>query len=216
MSKLRSTLGIFLIAMVAMTGGFFLRQYIANKQFNPEQLQATVFPNARPLPEFRLDSSLGKTLSNKDIKGQWTFMFFGYTYCPDICPTAMSTFQQMLSYIPQDKKPRVVFVSVDPKRDTPERLREYLAYFNKDFIGLTGSKQELSKLTDKLGIVYLKVPMKDVPDPDKNYLIDHTGAVILLDPNGDEYALWGSSHNAATLADEYQKIVAHSTFKGAV
>ncbi len=141
-----------------------------------------LFPQVRAVPDFTLQQSDGTALSAKELQGRWTVVFFGFTHCPDICPTTLSELAQVQKLwvdIDPALRPRVVFVSVDPERDTPEKTGEYAAYFHPDTLAATLPEPALQAFANSLGMVYMKV---DTGAGD--YTMDHSTALILLDPRG--------------------------------
>lgn len=162
----------------------------------------------RALPAFTLTDHNGQTLNNDRLKGLWTLFFFGYTHCPDICPTTMSMLKEtMATYTAQGGDTadwQVIFVSVDPERDTPEQLASYVTYFNKDFLGATGKPEEIAVLTRSLGILYMKV---DNPNNPENYLVDHSASIIAIDPQGREAAVLNAPHQPVNLAHDMLVLV---------
>ncbi len=132
--------------------------------------------------------------------------FFGYTHCPDVCPTALSMLAQVMKKLEKDSTldtlPQVIFISVDPERDTPELLKKFVPYFHPDFIGVTGDPQQLLLLTRQLGIMYGKAPGDDADD----YLVDHSASIILFDPDGNFLALFGMPHDPNLIAQEFVAI----------
>lgn len=172
----------------------------------PQLKQGTLLPSAKAIADFQLTDQHGKPFTRNNLVGKWSFAFFGYTHCPDVCPTSLSMLAQVMKKLEQndnlDTKPQVVFVSVDPERDTPELLAQYLPYFNPDFIGVTGDPQQLLLLTRQLGIMYGKAPGDDADD----YLVDHSASIILFDPDGNFLALFGMPHDPDLIAQEFVAI----------
>ncbi|WP_339843279.1 SCO family protein [uncultured Halopseudomonas sp.] len=140
-----------------------------------------LFDNPRNLPDVELQAATGDTWGNQDLAGQWDLLFFGYTFCPDICPTTMADLRSVVESLPSGAREqlRVTMVSVDPERDTPQQLTEYLAYFKSGFKGVTGEPPELAKLAQALSVAYIP------PDTsEENYLVDHSGQVVMVNPQG--------------------------------
>jgi len=135
-----------------------------------------------PGGDFTLTSVHGP-VSLHDFRGKWVLLYFGYTYCPDICPTNLGNLSVAWRQLPpeQQKQVQILFVSVDPKRDTPERLQQYVDYFGANIIGLTGSKTVIDEITQRYGVVYRMVPVKDSA---MGYLVDHSAFTYLIDPQG--------------------------------
>ncbi|AVX05191.1 SCO family protein [Maritalea myrionectae] len=131
--------------------------------------------------DFELVSTKGETFTQDDLAGEPTMMFFGYTFCPDVCPTTLyesNVWRQALDLTSEDIK--TVFVTVDPERDTPEQLDAYLSSFGEDIIGLTGTPEQVDEIKSKYGIFSEKVTDEDSSD----YLVNHTATLYLLDENG--------------------------------
>ncbi len=168
--------------------------------------QGTLLPSAKPIAEFKLIDQNGDSFTLENLKNQWTFVFFGYTHCPDVCPTSLSMLGRMMRLLEQDASletlPQGLFISVDPERDTPELMAQFVPYFHPDFKGATGSHEELQKLTRQLGILYMK---SDDGNQD-NYLVDHSAAVILFNPDGKFHALFSVPHDAKLIAGDFVMI----------
>jgi len=130
-----------------------------------------------PLPEVSLLDQDGQPFSQQQFKGKWSLLFFGYTNCPDICPTALQTLSLVAKEL-QRSDINYVFVTVDPKRDTAAKLKGYVSFFHPDFKGLTGDKTEIDRLTQALGVIYDYEG--DVESND--YIVNHYGAILVVDP----------------------------------
>lgn len=154
------------------------------------------------LPDFTLRGPRGE-FRNSDLLGRWTFMFFGYTQCPDICPTALALMKDIKA-IAVSPAPtfNVVFVSVDPRRDSNELLRDYLAAFDAAFIGVSGSDEALRPLTNALKVDYRRHDEKD----SRTYTVDHGAAIHLIDPKGRPVAVFPPPQQAAVLAAEFVRL----------
>ncbi|MES9990396.1 MAG: SCO family protein [Candidatus Thiodiazotropha sp.] len=169
----------------------------------PKTQQALLMPEFRPLKPFSLTSHKGVTFDNQSLQGQWTFMSFGYTYCPDICPTTLTLFSEMHQRIQaqkSDKPYQVTFVSVDPERDTLDRLAEYVTYFDPSFLGVTGTEAALEELTKPLGILYRRV---ETEDSAMGYVMDHSASIVLVDPQGRFHAYFSPPHDAEMMANDF-------------
>ncbi len=130
---------------------------------------------------FELVDQNGRPFTEKDLKGKYSLIYFGYTYCPDVCPTELQTMTQALEMLgPLAKKIRPVMISVDPERDTPEVLKEYLTNFYPGFVGLTGTPEQVRKAGQAYRVFYRKTDEKSASD----YLMDHSSIVYLMDPEG--------------------------------
>lgn len=169
--------------------------------------QATLFDAARALPEFALTDHKGRAFLRDTLRGQWTLLFFGFTNCPDVCPTTLATLAQVrriLADLPAGDLPAVVLVSVDPACDTPAALGRYVAHFDPQFRAVTGRPEAIEVLTRELGVAVLIGAATD----DGNYTVDHTAAIFLIDPSASFAAVFGSPHAADVIARDYRSIVA--------
>jgi len=172
----------------------------------PQLSQGTLLPSAKPVTDFQLTDHRGQPFTLENLRNNWTFAFFGYTHCPDVCPTSMTMLAQVQRKLEQqdglDKLPQVVFVSVDPERDTTALLSEFVPYFHPGFIGASGDAQNTLNLTRQLGILYGKAESS----AEDNYLVDHSAAIILLDPDGAFRAVFGVPHDPGLIADDFLAI----------
>ena len=131
--------------------------------------------------DFKLTGPDGKEISTESFRGKVMLIYFGYTYCPDVCPMALTHLKVgMLELAEQSKEVQVLFVSIDPERDTPEKLKEYVPYFHPDFIGLTGSVNAVAEVSKQYGARYFKEYVESV----EGYFMAHTDAVFLVDQKG--------------------------------
>jgi protein SCO1/2 len=195
---MRSSLPIVLVAFAAAIAGWLVARH--SGETAPEDLSATVLAEPRAVPEFALVDEHGDAIAREDLKGAWTLAFFGFTHCPDVCPMTLHTLSAATRSLAEDGAPvtpRVVLFSVDPERDTPEALERYLAYFDGEFTGVTGSEAAVAEFTRELGIAYVK---RELDDGD--YTIDHTAAVFLLDPQARLAAIFRAPHDPERIADE--------------
>lgn len=134
------------------------------------------------LPNFELMSTTGQPFHLSDTAGSFTLVYFGYTFCPDVCPLTMSDVKQALAEMNNPDQVKVVFISVDPERDTPEVLARYLQAFSSGFIGLT---DDFEKIQDVMGAFGAFAEKEDVADSAAGYLVSHTSRLYLLDPQGE-------------------------------
>ena len=135
-----------------------------------------------PVPDFELMSTTGEPFRLSDTAGRLTLVYFGYTFCPDVCPLTMADVKQALAEMDHPEQVNVVFISVDPERDTPEVLARYLQAFGSDFIGLT---DDFEKTQDVMGAFGAYAEKEDVSDSAAGYLVSHTSRLYLLDPQGE-------------------------------
>ncbi|MFA7891375.1 SCO family protein [Pseudomonas putida] len=140
-----------------------------------------LLPQSRTVADVTMTNQDGQPVQLDQLKGKWSLLFFGYTYCPDICPTTLAQLRQVKSELPKQALDRlqVVLVSVDPNRDTPNQLKQYLGYFDKDFVGLAGSVEDTQKLANALSIPFIPA---DTSKP--GYTVDHSGNLAIVGPDG--------------------------------
>ncbi len=155
---------------------------------DPASLKAVrLFPAPRALPAFSLQESDGSTLTPDELAGRWTLVFLGFTHCPDVCPTTLTELaqaQKAWEVLPEARRPRVLFVSVDPERDSPAQTGEYARYFHPATLAATAQEPALQDFASALGMVYMKVPVEG-----GDYTMDHSSAVVVIDPMGRQAGL---------------------------
>lgn len=202
---------IVLLASVALLAGITASWLLGTGvRQHPKMESATVlWDHARPLPDFSLVDAHGQPFGPQQLQGRWTFLFFGYTHCPDVCPTTLATLNQAMEAITRNgdaDHTQVVFVSVDPERDDPQQLGEYVHFFNPRFKGVTGSEADIDGLATPLGIVHARVAN---PKDAQNYLVDHTASVLLISPEGALTALFGAPQRAEAMARDFHALRAY-------
>ena len=194
------------VALVAFGAGVYLARSGAPNVSEPE-IQGFLWPDPPLLGAFTLQSANGGELNERNLRGKWTLLFFGFTHCPDVCPTTLSTLKSVrvaLHDLPDfDQHAQVLFVSVDPARDTPAALQAYVSYFDPTFIAATAAPEVLNSLTRQLGILYVKVPTQDPAV----YTFDHTASVLLVAPDLRLLGVFSPPHAAQDLADRIRGIV---------
>lgn len=156
-------------------------------------------------PDFTLTDQNGSKVSLSDFDDEVVLLFFGYTNCPDICPMTMSAVNNVVSNLGEESdQVQVLFISVDPVRDTQEKLKGYMEYFNEDFIGLTGSSKDIDKVTKDYNVVY----SIEENDSASGYLIGHTSTVLLINPDGKIFLRYPQSKlDPELIAGDIKKIL---------
>ena len=193
-----------LAAVLALAAGYWISEILLSRTPDVSHLQATVFSAPRTVQPFALVDHTGKAFDNRALEGRWSFIFFGYTHCPDVCPTTLATLNSVAHKLEGDKdRVQFVFISVDPERDTPEQLHQFISYFNGAFIGVTGSEDAINALTRQLGVVYARVAENSGSN---DYVIDHSASVLLFDPQGRFHAVFTPPLNAAAIASDFKAI----------
>ena len=195
--------GLLTLALAAGVAAGYLM--LGRHPVAPPATAALLLHTPKALPDFALVDGDGKPFSNARLAGHWTFLYFGYTHCPDACPTTLAALAQCMHELGADVHPQVVFVSVDPKRDDAKLLKDYAAYFDPAFLGATGSEDQLQALTQPLGVAYSYGPA----DKSGNYSVDHSVAVFLIDPAGRETAVFSPPLEPKRTAADYQAILAY-------
>jgi protein SCO1/2 len=193
---------IVLSLALALVAGVF----VALRSQMPETpVAAMVLPQPDPVPEFSLLDQSGNSIDRSVFAGHWNLVFFGFTHCPDICPTTLQVLaaaRTKLAESGQVPLPRIVLVSVDPERDTPDIIGTYVDYFGPGNLGITGSLEEIDRLTSGLGIYYQKQPANG-----DNYVVDHSAAVLVIDPQGRLSALFGGPHKVENFVHDLPLIM---------
>lgn len=214
-SKTRSLiLLIVAVAIVALLLGLWVhRNTQGADQTKISTTMATVLNPARTIESFQLTSDTGKPFSKQNLLGHWSLLFFGFTHCPDLCPTTLSLLNKAYLTMQQQQlqpMPQVVFISVDPERDAaPGVIKQYLSSFNSQFIGATGKQSVLNQLTQSFSVVTMKVMNKD-SEHGAHYTIDHSGVILLVDPKAELYAIFSTPHNPAIIAKDVEHIIKRS------
>ena len=194
----RSLLVFALIGVTAVLAGALLARMLSQPQV--PLVSGTWLPQPRPLPDFRLGDLDGRAFGRARLQGHPTLLFFGFTSCPDICPTTLATLAEVQKSAPLPGS-QVVFVTIDPERDSAANLRVYLDAFSHEFIGLTGSAQAEQPLLHSLGAVAVRQPL-----PDGGYTMDHSATLYVLDTRGRLAAVFTPPFNATRLTTDLRRI----------
>jgi len=206
MTRTRSIALAALVAIVAIAAGMLASRAVFEHAAPTALAAGTLLSPPRPLPQGRFTDQDGAAFDPRRLRGHWSLMFFGFTSCPDVCPTTLAMLAQVrksLADLPQAQRPQVILVSVDPRRDTPQRLAAYVRYFDPAFLGITtGDQQALEEFARQMGVV---VSVSELPDG--NYTVDHSAAVFLVDPQAALRALFSPPHSAQLIAADYRHIV---------
>lgn len=196
---------ILLIALAAGAGAWLGQSYW---QATPNASSALLhgdgslirYPVPKPVPAVELTDRHARPWTPEALRGRYTLAFFGFTHCPDICPTALGLLkaaaERWRSQLPADQQPQVLFVSIDPKRDTPAQLGQYVDFFDPSFLAVTGPDEALLPWTRSLGIVYVLTP--NGPG-EFDYSVDHSGSILLIDPQLQLVGLYRPPHTVEAL-----------------
>jgi len=175
--------------------------------FNPDAIKG-MFAKAEPLKPFELIDHNGNSISIENFKGHWSIVSIGYTHCPDICPATLSKYQQMhqifAKYQPELlKQTQFIFVSVDPNRDSPEHLENYITYFHADFLGLTGDIANLDRFVSSIFASYIKPNFIKSESKKEHYEVAHSAGLHIINPQGQLQAIIKTPYSASEAALSY-------------
>lgn len=203
MSKLQTVL----LASGALALGLIAYLFATDGRPGGEQSfkAVTVLPQSRPLNPFRLADHRGVEFTETDFAGRWSVLFFGFTNCPDICPTTLydlARLKRQLADLPETSQPQIFMISVDVARDSPAAMADYVEAFDSGFTGITGDPDELAKLARPLGVAY-----GIEPGEGEQYEVLHTAALFLLDARGQFVAVASAPHDIDKLASDFRTLV---------
>jgi len=205
-ANLARRLPALLLAFAAvLAGAVAARHWLLTQAALPPTAVATLYPAPRPLPPFELTAQDGSRFDGARLRGHWSLLLFGFTSCADACPTTLlelAAARRSLADLPAALAPQVVLVSVDPARDTPARLADYLRHFDAGFIGLTGAPATLAGLAARLGVAVQRGAVVE-----GSYTVDHGATVFLVDPQAAVTAIFPLPHRARAIAADYRAII---------
>ncbi len=211
MHKISRKFGIMVttIALAAVLAAVWLakldREHDSRAMFLPDQVM-TLFPDPKPLTAFALTDDKGRVFDLASLKGKWSFLFFGFTHCPDVCPTTLAVLARARDNIAKStsgaKDIQVVFISVDPNRDTASKLRQYVEYFDTTFLGVTGDHAQIGNLAGQLGATYQVAITPGL----ENYPVYHSAAVFLVDPRARYHAVFTSPDDAEAISKRFKVV----------
>lgn len=205
------TVVVMVLFMLAVLAGFL------NKMGQPRVITdaelrangAIKLERPRILDEFELLADSGEAFNTTQLAGRWTLVFFGFTHCPDVCPATLSTLNQFYQTLDDDTRgdTDILLVSVDPQRDKPQQLHDYVRYFNPDFFGVTGEFLNLKRFANQLNVPFNKVPLDD-----GNYTVDHGSQVVLINPRGHYHGFFKAPLDPAKMKLTYRSM--RATYNG--
>lgn len=206
-AAIRRTIVMVLAFILLVVYGFIWRMN-QPVTMNDDQLRANgaiVLNQPRIFSDFDLVDHRGDVFNIARMQDVWTMVFFGFTNCPDICPTTLAVLNDTYSKMKDSEKERlqIVMISLDPERDTVETLAEYVPYFNEEFIGVTGNKHLIRRLTAELNVAYNKVPLEG-----EDYTMDHSTQMVLINPKGHYHGFFKAPHTETTLRSTWRSISA--------
>ena len=197
--------GLLVLMSVAAALGVYSAKRQAVRPVAVAPVPGMLWPNPKIIEPFTVTDHRRQEFGRQRLLAKWSFLFFGYTHCPDICPITMTVLnqaQQELQRRGLSDQVQVLFVSVDPERDDSEKLANYVNYFNPAFIGLGGSQEQIRGLTGQLGVPYYVNKTGD----SENYLVDHSGSLFLTDPDGRLVAILSMPHTQDGIVDKFIRV----------
>ena len=198
MIKRYQNLLVAIVAVAAALGGFLISEKLGDGDTTNETASGTIqgfvldTPRRLGIPELQRDD--GSVFDRADLEGQWSLLFYGYTNCPDICPTTLSTVAAAKQRA--ESFPQVVFVSVDPARDDVKLVGDYARYFDNEFVGVTGEEKLLQAMATQMSVVAMAMPAEDGSE---NYLVDHSSNLLLVDPEVRLVAMLRPPHSVDSI-----------------
>lgn len=206
--KIANTI-IACVAFIAIVLGLTLNRILSPMVMTFEQMNENglfVYDVPRRFSGFALTDQNGQPFTQERLAGTWSLLFFGYTFCPDICPITLATirqFEQLLADTEAEGRVQVAMISVDPQRDTPEKLKNYMAFFDEDYIGATGAYIDIFNLARQLNVAFGYQPQEN-----GEYLVNHSGEIILINPEGHFHGFFKMPHDPEKMAQTFRSVLA--------
>ena len=200
---IKLTVAVIVLFMLVIVGGFVYRIQ-QPRVMTPAEMKVNglyLLETPRNFGDLNLVDHLGEPFTRDRFVGQWSLVFFGFTYCPDICPTTMAFLDRLVGELEgtEVEDTQVVMVSVDPARDSVEQLAAYVPYFNQGFVGVTGEFLDIHRFATALN-----TPFRKVPGQADDYLVDHSANVVLINPRGDYHGFFKAPLDLAKMKLTYR------------
>jgi len=197
------------VVLAAMLAGAWLaeiyREHDSRAMLLPDQV-ITLFPDPKPLTAFALTDHKNRVFDLASLKGKWSFLFFGFTHCPDICPTTLAVLARARDNIARStagaENIQFIFISVDPNRDTAGKLRQYVDHFDANLLGVTGDNAQIGNLAGQLGAAYQVTITPGI----ENYPVYHSAAVFLVDPQARYHAVFTPPYDAKVISKRFKVV----------
>jgi protein SCO1/2 len=208
MTRVQKTVVIF-TGIVALVVGLTVNKVLNGKgAADPIGLLdagIVLLPQSREIPQVALTGSDGAPFAPEKLNGKWSLLFFGYTFCPDICPTTLAQLRELQGKLPQEvrDKLQMIFVSIDPDRDSPEHLKEYLGFYKAGFIGVTGELPAIQTLANGVSIPFIPADTSK-----ENYTVGHSGNLVLVGPDGRQRGFIRAPFNTQKLLQKLPAVLA--------
>lgn len=197
-----------ILAILATSSGFYisLKQSQDKTQLSYGQypaIEGLFWPKPKQIHDFNTLDHTGNSFGLNQIKGKWSFIFFGYTHCPDVCPVTLSVMNEAYKQlVSEHDNLQIIFVSVDPERDTTEKLSQYVSYFNENFIGLGGDSEKVDSLTKQIGVAYYL----NNNGQKEGYLVDHSASIFIFDPKARMVGKISAPHDSEKVIKQFTDI----------
>ena len=221
MSTIKSTV-LLCFVFIGIVLVMFVISVLRVPQLSVEEMRSKgvfLLPTPRDIAAFKLTDHMGKTFDRSSINGRWSFVFFGFVSCPDVCPTSMSVLGSVDRQL-QASNPELaeqfqgILVSVDPERDSTENLAKYATAFSPRFLGVTGPREDLVGLTTQVNVAFAKVPLTEPPPLESAaadvasdaYTVDHTGNIVIINPRGHYHGFIKLPHDSETIRLTFQTL----------
>lgn len=202
--RLLPLLSAIAVITLAFGGGVWMSIHQAART-DGTQVEGLLWPDPPSLPSFHLMDHQERPFTLEQLRGRWSMIFFGFTHCPDVCPTTLQTLadadRQLRSNPDYAQHGQIVFVSVDPERDNPNLLKDYVSYFSPEFLGVTGGQEELKLLARALGVLFMKVEQAGT-----EYTMDHSAGIFFVSPRGRLVSVMTPPHSSAAVVGRFQAI----------
>ncbi|MDR2873036.1 MAG: SCO family protein [Xanthomonadaceae bacterium] len=200
---------IILLTAAALSAIWYYWKTRSSPVIRPQTQAIVWYSEPRALPDFLLQRSDGTPLTPDELKGHWTLVFIGFTFCPDICPTTLMELaqaQKRWEALPEPARPRLLFISADPERDSLDRLDIYTKAFHPDTWAATADIPTLERFVQPLHLVFMKVPRKNFAQNPLDYAIDHSANIAVLDPQGRLAGVIRPPLDAQAIADDLLRL----------
>ncbi len=209
----KKNLGLLILTgfIILIVIGFWFYSYYKSKVPHIKNfpstgiITGTYLPQPKAIHPFKFEDDTNQPFTNENLRGYWTFLFFGFTHCGDVCPTTLAElnkmYLQLQKILPPESLPQIVMISIDPEHDTTVQLRQYMQAFNPKFIGVKSSAETLAPLTKELGIYFSK--------NDQNNIV-HSAQLYLFNPDGNWVAFFPYPHQGKQTGNEYLKLINYS------
>ncbi len=202
MTRQSVKMGILVSGLVVLAAVIGVLAAMYQGQEPEPTVPGLLWPGPKTLGAFSVIDHDNNPFTLADLRGKWSLLFFGFTHCPDICPVTLAVMDKTHSRLDKARDVQFVFVTVDPERDTPERMEQYLTSFNPEFVGLGGSAEQIAGLTGQVGLPYFRDKTQD----EENYLVDHGASLFMIDPLGRLVGIFSAPHDALDVTDRFNRI----------